>query len=76
MIPFLMLIPFFVTLVLGCVYLLMGSAGPGFKLTGIVVFGLAVYFQFFSRFALAGMLLQVVLAFSLTLWHKMESGSR
>ncbi len=76
MIPLLMLIPFFVTLVLGSVYLLMGSAGPGFKLAGIVVFGLAVYLQFFSRFALAGMLIQVALAFSLALWRRMDSGSR
>ncbi len=76
MIPLLMLVPLFVTLVLGPVYLLTGAAGPGFKAAGITLFGLAVYLQFFSRFALAGMLIQVALAFSLALWRRMESGFR
>ena len=71
----LLFVPVFVTLVLGLVFLFLGSASPGFKLAGVVVFAVAVYLQFFSRFSLAGMLIQIALAVSLALWHRMDSGS-
>ena len=71
----LVFIPVFVTIVLGLVFLALGSASPGFKLAGVVVFAVAVYLQFFSRFGLAGLLIQIALAFSLALWRKMDSGS-
>ncbi len=66
----LFLVPVFVTLVLGLVFLFLGSASPGFKLTGVVVFAGAVYLQFVSRFSLTGLLIQIALAFSLALWRK------
>jgi hypothetical protein len=72
----LFLIPLFVTLVLGLVFVTLGSASPAFKLFGIGVFVLAVYLQFFSRFVLAGLLIQVALAFSLALWRRMDTGIR
>ena len=76
MFPLLFFIPVFVTFFLGVAFLFFGSASPAFKLAGVVVFAVAVYLQFFSRFALAGLLIQVALAFSLALWRKMESGSQ
>jgi len=72
----LFLIPVFVTLVLGLVFVALGSASPAFKLFGIGVFFLAVYLQFFSRFVLAGLLIQIALALSLTLWRRMDAGIR
>ena len=75
MFPLLFFIPVFVTLLLGLAFLFFGSVGPAFKLGGIAVFAAAVYLQFFSRFALAGLLIQVALAFSLALWRKMDAES-
>lgn len=75
MFPLLFLIPVFVTFSLGLAFLFFGSAGPAFKLGGIVAFAAAVYLQFFSRFALTGLLIQVALALSLVLWRKMDSES-
>ena len=75
MIPFLLLIPVFVTLVLGTVFLFLGSANPGFKLACVVVFAVAVDLQFFSRFNLAGLLIQIALALSLAIWRKADLGS-
>ena len=75
MFPLLFFIPVFVTLFLGVAFLFFGEASPGFKLAGVVIFAAAVYLQFFSRFALAGMLIQVALAFSLALWRKIDAGS-
>jgi hypothetical protein len=75
MFPLLFFIPVFVTLFLGVAFLFLGSASPGFKLAGVVVFAVAVYLQFFSRFDLAGLLIQVALALSLVLWRRMDAGS-
>ena len=68
-------IPVFFSLVLGVTYLFFGTGSLGLKLAGVVVFAVAVYLQFFSRFFLTGLLIQVGLAFSLALWRKMDSGS-
>ena len=75
MFQLLFFIPVFVTLFLGVAFLFFGSAGPAIKLAGVVCFAVAVYLQFFSRFHLAGLLIQIALAFSLALWRKMDSGS-
>ena len=75
MIPFLLLIPVFVTLVLGTVFLFLGSANPGFKLACVAVFAVAVYLQFFSRLSLAGLLIQIALALSLAIWRRTDLGS-
>ncbi len=75
MFPLLFLIPVFVTLFLGVAFLFFGSASPGIKLAGVVAFAVAVYLQFFSRFDLAGLLIQIALAFSLALWRKMDTES-
>ena len=75
MFPLLFFIPVFVTLFLGVAFLSFSEASPVFKLAGVAFFAAAVYLQFFSRFALAGMLIQVALALSLALWRKMEAGS-
>jgi len=69
---FLALIPILVTIVLGPVFLFEGSANRGIKLIGVLVFALAAYLQFFSRFDLAGMLIQVVLALGLALWRRFD----
>ena len=75
MFPLLFFIPVFVTLFLGVAFLFFSEASPVFKLAGVAFFAAAVYLQFFSRFALEGMLIQVALALSLALWRKMEAGS-
>jgi len=75
MFPLLFFIPVFVSLFLGVAFLFLGSASPGFKLAGVVIFAVAVYLQFFSRFDLAGLLIQVALALSLVLWRRMDAGS-
>lgn len=76
MFPLLFFIPVFVTLFLGVPFLFFGSASSGIKLVGVVAFAVAVYLQFFSRFDLTGLLIQVALAFSLALWRKMDTESR
>jgi len=75
MFPLLFFIPVFVTLSLGVAFLFFGSAGPAFKLAAVLVFALAVYLQFFSRFDLTGLLIQIALALSLALWRKMDKES-
>ena len=75
MFPLLFLIPVFVSLFLGVAYVRLGSAGPGIKLAGILVFAIAVYLQFSSRFALAGLLIQIALALSLVLRRRMDTQS-
>jgi len=74
MFPILFFIPVLVSFSLGVAFLVFGSARPGFKLAGVLVFGTAVYLQFFSRFALVGLLIQVALAVSLALWRKFDAG--
>lgn len=70
MLIFLAWIPVGTSLIFGLIYLVSTEGRPLLKVLGIAVFAVAVYLQFFSRYALAGMLLQIVLALSLALWHR------
>ena len=63
-------VPVATSLILGMVYLVAGEARITPKLSGAVVFLVAVYLQFFSRHGLAGMLLQLALALGLAVWRK------
>jgi len=63
-------VPVATSLILGLVYVAAGDASPARKLAVTAVFLTAVYLQFFSRHALAGMLVQVAVALGLALWHK------
>jgi hypothetical protein len=63
-------VPVVVTAVLGPIWLLTSPARAGIKVVGVALFGVAVYLQFFSRHVLAGLLLQVAIAFSLAMWRK------
>jgi hypothetical protein len=65
--------PAAVSLVLGIVYLIYGEGRSVTKLVGAAVFGVAVYLQFFSRYSLAGLLLQVALGVCLALWLRSAS---
>jgi hypothetical protein len=70
--PFLVLVPVGTSLILGVLYLLLGDGRPATKILGIIVFSSAVYLQFFSRYSLYGLLLQIVLAFCLACWQKVS----
>ena len=63
-------VPVATSLILGIVYLAAGDASAARKLSGTGVFLVAVYLQFFSLHALAGMLLQLALALGLAVWRK------
>ena len=63
--------PIFASFVLGVVYLWAGDGSPLTKVIGIAVFLTAAYLQFFSPYMVAGVLLQVVLAFTLEMWRRM-----
>ena len=65
-------VPVATTVVLGLVWLSLGESSPGRKVLGVAVFLIAVYLQFFSRFSLIGMLLQIVLAVALAGWRRMD----
>ena len=73
MLPLLVFLPVITSLILGIRYLSHGDGPPAIKIVGSVVFGTALYLQFFSRHSLAGMLLQIVLAVSLAVWRKAEA---
>lgn len=75
MLPLLYLVPAFASLILGIVYLMTAESGRLWKIGGTGLFLLAVYLQFFSPFGLAGLLLQVGLAFSLALWRKLTAAT-
>ena len=64
-------VPIFASFVLGILYLWTGEGGPVVKATGVAVFLLATYLQFFSPYMVAGVLLQVALAFTLEMWRRM-----
>lgn len=68
-------VPVGTSLVLGAVWLAFGESPPGRKLIGVAVFLVAVYLQFFTRFSLIGMLLQIVIALALAAWRKMDSAT-
>ena len=71
MVPFLVWIPAGVSAIIGVVYVFYGDAKPLYKMLGVALFVVATYLQFFSSYALAGLLLQVGLALSLALWLRM-----
>lgn len=73
--PLLVWAPAATSLILGVVYLFLGDARSAFKILGVFVFLAAVYFQFFSRYVLVGLLLQIALALYLALWHRMGASS-
>ena len=76
MLPFLVWIPVATSLVLGLVFLFTGDGRPALKTLGIAVFVAAIYLQFFSRYALYGMLLQIALALVLAVWRRGEVAPR
>jgi hypothetical protein len=73
MLPFLVLLPVATSLILGIVYVFHGDGPPAIKIVGTVVFGSALYLQFFSRHSLFGLLLQIALAVSLALWRRVDA---
>lgn len=73
MLPFLVLLPVATSLILGIVYVFHGDGPPAIKIGGTVVFGSALYLQFFSRHSLFGLLLQIALAVSLALWRRVDA---
>ncbi len=66
------LVPAAASLILGIVYVALGEASVARKLTVAVVFLVAVYLQFLTRHAIAGMLLQITLALGLAVWRKTD----
>jgi len=72
MFPLLFWIPFGVSLVLGVVFVFLGDAGPGPKILVVAAFVVAAWLQFFSSYALAGLLLQIALALYLALWRRLR----
>ena len=72
MLPFLALVPLGTSLVLGIVYVMSWDTRPVSKIVVGVVFVAAVYLQFFTRHALFGLLLQVVLALYLAMWQRLK----
>ena len=68
---FLGYVPIFASFVLGVIYLWAGEAGTVTKVIGAAVFLVAAYLQFFSPYMVAGVLLQVALAFTLEMWRRM-----
>ena len=72
MLPFLAWIPLGTSLVLGAVFLITTDVRRLPKILGIAIFAVAVCLQFFSRFALAGLLLQIALALALALWRRLS----
>lgn len=73
MLPFLFLVPVFTSVVFGVVFVVLGDARPRTKWLVLGVFLLAAYLQFFSRFPLTGMLVQVGLALTLLLRRRFDS---
>ena len=68
---FLGYVPIFASFVLGILYLWTGDGSTFTKAVGAVVFLTAAYLQFFSPYMLAGVLLQVALAFTLEMWRRL-----
>lgn len=66
------LLPAAASLILGIVYVALGEASIARKRTVAVVFLVAVYLQFLTRHAMAGMLLQITLALGLAVWRKTD----
>jgi hypothetical protein len=75
MFQYLLLIPAGTSLILGIVYLFLGEARPLTKGIGAIAFLVGLYVQFFSSYAVAGLLLQTALAFCLAVWKKMDEAT-
>ena len=71
MMAFLGYVPIFASLVLGALYLWAGDGSTVTKVIGATVFLTAGYLQFFSPYMVAGVLLQVALAFTLEMWRRL-----
>ncbi len=72
MLPLLELIPVGTSFILGLVYLTMQEDRTVLKIAGAVLFLAAVYLQFYSRWTLAGLLLQIGLAVTLAIQRRLE----
>jgi len=72
LLPLLWLVPLFVSVSFGLVFLAMEEGKLALKLSGATLFVIAVYLQFFSSHALTGLLLQTVLATALALWKRLS----
>ena len=64
-------VPVIASAALGALYLSWGDGGVVLKVAGTGVFLLAAYLQFFSPYALAGVLLQSALALTLEIWRRL-----
>jgi hypothetical protein len=69
-------VPVGTSLVLGVIYLAVGDASSVVKITGTVIFLVAVYLQFFSPYVLVGLLVQTGLALCLEFWRRMNAPRR
>ena len=69
----LFLAPALASLILGIVFVIFGDARPALKVAGAVVFVIALYVQFETRFMLAGLLLQSALALCLAIWKRIAT---
>ena len=72
MFPILFFIPVLASFALGVVFVVLSDARPWTRILVVIVFALAAYLQFLTRFALAGLVLQVGLALSLLLWRRLD----
>ena len=72
MLPLLVMVPVGTSVVFGILWLALGESPRGRKVLGVAVFLVAIYLQFFSRFALIGLLLQIVIALVLAGWRRMD----
>ena len=64
-------VPIFASFVIGLQYLWAGEGSTPTKVIGVALFLTAAYLQFFSPYMMAGVLLQVALAFTLEIWRRM-----
>jgi hypothetical protein len=65
------LVPILTSLVLGLIFLWLGYGSSLSRATGVVVFVVAAYLQFFSPYMVAGILLQAALALTLEIRRRM-----
>lgn len=65
-------IPLGATLVVGTLFLADDDAKLSLKIAGIAVFGVAIFFQFFSSYGLMGLYLQIGLAICLEFWRQLR----
>ncbi len=63
-------VPVVASATLGVLYLRFGHGGATLKAAGAAVFAVAAWLQFFSPWALPGVLLQCALALTLEFWRR------